>query len=125
MFDLNGRNALVTGASGGIGGAIARALHGQGAQVVFDIIQFDPAARGSSKRNIPPMPKPSLRYPPGTRVFHAKHGEGIVLSSKKSNDDEEVEIQFGEAGRRVLPGTRRLVRGARDHGAAGPCLSVG
>ncbi len=33
MFDLSGQNALVTGASGGIGGAIARAFHRQGAAV--------------------------------------------------------------------------------------------
>jgi 3-oxoacyl-[acyl-carrier protein] reductase len=35
MFDLSGKTALVTGASGGIGGAIAKALHGQGAKVVL------------------------------------------------------------------------------------------
>ena len=35
MFDLSGKTALVTGASGGIGGAIATALHGQGARVVL------------------------------------------------------------------------------------------
>ena len=35
MFDLSGKKALVTGASGGIGGAIASALHAQGAEVVL------------------------------------------------------------------------------------------
>ena len=35
MFDLAGKSALVTGASGGIGSAIARALHGSGAVVAL------------------------------------------------------------------------------------------
>jgi len=35
MFDLSGKTALITGASGGMGGAIAKALHGQGAKVVL------------------------------------------------------------------------------------------
>lgn len=35
MFDLTGKTALVTGASGGIGGEIAKALHAAGAHVVL------------------------------------------------------------------------------------------
>jgi 3-oxoacyl-[acyl-carrier protein] reductase len=35
LFDLTGRTALVTGASGGLGGAIARALHARGAVVAL------------------------------------------------------------------------------------------
>ncbi|HWL58822.1 MAG TPA: 3-oxoacyl-ACP reductase FabG [Paracoccus sp. (in: a-proteobacteria)] len=35
MFDLTGKNALITGASGGIGGAIAQALHEAGATVAL------------------------------------------------------------------------------------------
>lgn len=35
MFDLTGKTALITGATGGIGAAIAKALHGQGAAVTL------------------------------------------------------------------------------------------
>jgi 3-oxoacyl-[acyl-carrier protein] reductase len=35
VFDLTGKTALITGASGGLGGAIARALHSQGATIAL------------------------------------------------------------------------------------------
>ena len=41
MFDLSGKTALVTGASGGIGAAIAAALHAQGAAVVLSGTRTD------------------------------------------------------------------------------------
>ncbi|MEO0633372.1 MAG: 3-oxoacyl-[acyl-carrier-protein] reductase [Pseudomonadota bacterium] len=42
MFDLTGKNALVTGASGGIGAEIARHLHGVGASVGLSGTRTDP-----------------------------------------------------------------------------------
>ena len=41
MFSLSGKTALVTGATGGIGGAIARQLHAQGATVAISGRQVD------------------------------------------------------------------------------------
>jgi 3-oxoacyl-[acyl-carrier protein] reductase len=41
MFDLSGKTALVTGVSGGIGGAIARAFHKQGADIAISGRQKD------------------------------------------------------------------------------------
>lgn len=42
MFDLTGKSALITGASGGIGGAIAKALHGAGAVVALSGTRVEP-----------------------------------------------------------------------------------
>jgi 3-oxoacyl-[acyl-carrier protein] reductase len=42
MFDLTGKTALVTGASGGIGAAIATALHGAGATVALSGTRVEP-----------------------------------------------------------------------------------
>lgn len=42
MFDLKEKNALITGASGGIGSEIARVLHAQGAQVCLSGTRIEP-----------------------------------------------------------------------------------
>ena len=42
MFNLTGKNALITGASGGIGGAIAKSLHAQGATVGLSGTRVEP-----------------------------------------------------------------------------------
>ncbi|GGD99991.1 3-oxoacyl-[acyl-carrier-protein] reductase [Gemmobacter megaterium] len=42
MFDLTGKTALITGASGGIGAEVARALHAAGATVTLSGTRIDP-----------------------------------------------------------------------------------
>ncbi len=42
MFDLTGKNVLLTGASGGIGGAIAHALHDAGATIALSGTRVEP-----------------------------------------------------------------------------------
>jgi 3-oxoacyl-[acyl-carrier protein] reductase len=49
MFDLTGRTALVTGATGGIGGAIAEALHAAGAVVTLSGTREDRLAELATK----------------------------------------------------------------------------
>jgi len=58
MFDLSGKTALVTGASGGLGGAIARALHQQGAVVAVSGTRRDALDRlaGELKERVHVLP---------------------------------------------------------------------
>ena len=70
MFDLTGKGALVTGATGGIGGEIAKALHAQGAHV------------GISGRNTDKLE--ALAKELGERVY--------VLTADLSTDEAVTEL---------------------------------
>ena len=68
MFRLDGKAALVTGASGGIGAAIARALHAQGANVVLSGTRRDRAGgTGGPNSASAPLSAPPICATPETR----------------------------------------------------------
>ncbi len=89
MFDLSGKAALVTGASGGIGAAIARALHGAGAKVVLSGTRVDALE--------------SLRGALGERAFAVAADLSLADSGEKLIKDAEqvagsVDILVNNAG---------------------------
>ena len=61
MFDLTGKRALVTGATGGIGASIATALHAQGAELALS------GSRGDSS----PAPRTG-RFPTESRSWRPR-----------------------------------------------------
>lgn len=89
MFDLTGKTALVTGATGGIGGAIAKALHAQGATVGI-------SGRNEGKLN-------ELKNELGERVHvlpaDLSTGEGVEGLVKAAEDAMgQIDILVNNAG---------------------------
>jgi 3-oxoacyl-[acyl-carrier protein] reductase len=81
MFDLSGKTALVTGASGGIGGAIARALHQQGAIVAISGTRRDALDKLASEL--------------GTRVY-------VLPCDLSKTDEVEALVPEAEAAMKQL-----------------------
>ena len=89
MFNLSGKTALVTGATGGIGGAIAKALHAQGATV------------GISGRNEGKLQELSAELKDRVHVIPAdlSTAEGIEALIKASEEKMgQVDILVNNAG---------------------------
>ncbi len=80
MFDLTGQIALVTGATGGIGQAIAAALHAQGATI---------AASGTNADKLAAL---KTEFPERLEVFPANLGDSAALTGLI----DQVETQFGK-----------------------------
>ncbi|CAO3419393.1 3-oxoacyl-[acyl-carrier-protein] reductase [Azospirillum doebereinerae] len=78
MFDLTGKSALVTGASGGIGASIARALHAQGASVAL------------SGTRVPPLE--ALAAELGERAFVAPGNLTEAASTEQLFKDAEAAL---------------------------------
>jgi len=89
MFDLSGKRALVTGATGGLGEAIARKLHGQGAHV---------ALSGTRKEKL--------------ETLAADLGDNCAVTPCNLSDDEAVGNLVSEASEALVGGIDILVSNA-------------
>lgn len=89
MFDLTGKTALVTGATGGIGGAIAKALHAQGAVV------------GLSGRNEEKLKALASELGDRVHVFAADLSNSEAIDALVKSADEamgQIDILVNNAG---------------------------
>jgi len=78
LFDLSGQTALITGASGGIGQAIAKALHGQGAEIVLSGTRLDALAALTTELGARAHMSPADLADPATPDRLAKDAEAAL-----------------------------------------------
>ncbi len=121
MFNIEGKKALVTGASGGIGGAIAKALHGAGATVGLSGTRVDPlealAAELGERAHVLPcnlsdaeaveaLPKQAIEAMGGLDILVNNAGitrDNLFMRMKDEDWDAVININ--------LTSTMRLCRG--------------
>ncbi len=122
MFDLTGKSALVTGASGGIGADIARALHSAGAVVALSGTRVEPlealAAELGERSHVLPcnlsdseaveaLPKQAIEAMGGMDIL--VNNAGITRDNLFMRMSDEEWAQVLEVN---LTSTMRLCRGA-------------
>ena len=121
MFNLESKTALVTGASGGIGGAIAKALHGAGATVALSGTRVEPlealAAELGERAHVLPcnlsdaeaveaLPKQAIEAMGGLDILVNNAGitrDNLFMRMKDEDWDAVININ--------LTSTMRLCRG--------------
>lgn len=121
MFDLTGKTALVTGASGGIGGAIATTMHGAGATVALSGTRVEPlealaVALGDRAHVVPcnlsdadavdALPKQAIEAMGGLDILVNNAGitrDGLFMRMKDEDWDAVLNVN--------LTSTMRLCRG--------------
>lgn len=112
MFDLTGRKALVTGATGGIGEAITRALHGAGATVVIsgtrteklDALAGDLGERAitapcdlSDREAVKALAKTAVEQAGGMDILVNNAGltrDGLAMRMKEEDWDKVLEVNL-------------------------------
>ena len=122
MFDLTGKSALVTGASGGIGADVARALHSAGAVVALSGTRVEPlealAAELGERSHVLPcnlsdaeaveaLPKPAIEAMGAMDIL--VNNAGITRDNLFMRMSDEEWAQVLEVN---LTSTMRLCRGA-------------
>ncbi len=128
MFDLTGRTALVTGASGGIGGAIARALHAQGATVALSGTRVAPlealAAELGSRAFVLPADLsdrasvdalvPAAEKAMGSLDILVNNAgitrDGLIMRMKDEDWDKVLEVNLGSAFRLARSAVRGMMK---------------
>ncbi len=121
MFDLTGKNALVTGASGGIGGEIAKALHAAGATVGLSGTRVEPLealaaelgerayvlpANLSDKDSVEELPKAAIAAMGSIDILVNNAGitrDGLFMRMSDQDWDDVINVN--------LTSTMRLCRG--------------
>lgn len=112
MFSLDGKTALVTGATGGIGGAIARALHAQGATVTISGTRQEKldelkaelgdrvhamACNLSDGEAVDALPKQAIEAMGGLDILVANAGitkDGLLMRMKDEDWDQVLKINL-------------------------------